>query len=119
MPNSDASGYKIFWGWVGGKTCFSFILGKYRNKINRPKFQEKVPGYSSIGRSGRHIPRRPFQRFSVGYEEFREKELKEKVIGFQQKNLPYDIPNGNSSRCYAERLAQTIFVQYVENAPLV
>lgn len=46
MPNPDVFGYKKFWGWVGR------FLGKYRNKINRSKFQEKVPGYNAVLKVG-------------------------------------------------------------------
>ena len=53
MPNSDAPGYKIFWGGVGK------FLGKYRNKINRSAFKKKVPVITRFGRSVRHIHGRP------------------------------------------------------------
>ena len=55
MSNSDAFGYKIFWGW---RERFS---GKYKKAEKPVARTKKVPGYIKLGRSGRHAPWRPFE----------------------------------------------------------
>ena len=55
MPNSDAPGYEIFWGGV------LWFLGKSWEAEKPAAGLKKVPGYIKLGRSGRHVPWRPFE----------------------------------------------------------
>jgi hypothetical protein len=55
MPNSDACGYKIFWGGV------VWFLGKYRKAEKPAARTKKVPGFIKLGRSERRNPRRSFE----------------------------------------------------------
>lgn len=55
MPNSDAPGYEIFWGGV------LWFSGFFRAVRYEAAGLKKVPGYIKLGRSGRHVPWRPFE----------------------------------------------------------
>ena len=56
MSNSNAFGYENF---EGGVTQFSGKSWIGEKSVARTK---KVPGYIQLGRSGRHVPWRPFER---------------------------------------------------------
>lgn len=101
MPNSDGSGYENFWGWRGK------FLGKYKTVEKPVARAKKVPGYIKLGRSGRHVPWRPFE------EEFQENLIDYKGLSFQSKKLHYRMFNRNSVRELRPRTEVNI-----KNAPL-
>ena len=73
MPNSNAFKYEIFWGWKGR------FSGKYKKAEKPVAGLKKVPGYIKLGRSGRHVPWRPFE---CG---FREKIARSKKVARRSK----------------------------------
>ena len=85
-------------------------MGKYKT-VEKPVVRtKKVPGYIKLGRSGRHVPWRPFLRLAAA---FRENLIDYRELSFQRKKLHYRMFNRNSVRELRPRTEVNI-----KNAPL-
>ena len=92
---------KFFGGGV------AWFLGKYKTVEKLVARTKKVPGYIKLGRSGRHVPWRPFE---CG---FWENLIDYRGLDFQNKKLHYRMFNRNSVRELRPRTEVDI-----KNAPL-
>ena len=82
-------------------------MGKYKTVEKPVARTKKVPGRIRLGRSGRHVPWRPFEG------EFQENLIDYRGLDFQNKKLHYRMFNRNSVRELRPRTGVDI-----KNAPL-
>ena len=86
-----------------------WFLGFFRAVRYKAAGLKKVPGYIKLGRSGRHVPWRPFLRQAT---EFWEILIDYRGLSFQNKKLHYRMFNRNSVRELRPRTGVNI-----KNAP--